>query len=121
MVILFLVTNPALAVTVASQLHATGYECFTVTGRDSCIEQLRRSKPDLLLLDIESTGASSRRVLAEIKHEEAFQSLPRFVIGPASEAHIGETYGSGADMYFTTPLDLDELLRCISLIARNRT
>ena len=78
------------------------------TGEEG-IQSLKRSRPDLILLDLNMPGLNGFEVLQLIKEDTATQTLPVivFTVSTAS-THINEAFRFGANAVINKPLTLDE-------------
>ena len=75
-------------------------------------------RPDLILLDLRLPKKNGFDVLAEIKQDPAFVSIP-VVVQTSSRAPIDihRAYGLHANCYITKPGDLDEFNRTMRVLA----
>jgi two-component system KDP operon response regulator KdpE len=84
---------------------------FTVHGSNSAGSArsgFERTQPDVVLLDIDRTGASGWRLLEEIR---GHATIPVLIISErANEDDIVAALERGADDYITKPVAFDELL-----------
>jgi len=72
---------------------------------------------DLILLDLNLPKKSGREVLAEIKSDPRFRSVPVVVLTTsAAEMDILEAYDLHANCYITKPVDLEQFERAIRSI-----
>jgi CheY-like chemotaxis protein/DnaJ-domain-containing protein 1 len=89
-----------LAELLARALKLAGYRARVVHDGDAALEQLGRSKPALVLLDILLPRRDGRSVLAEIREREATRDLPVIamsgVLRRPKQAHDLEEAGANA-------------------------
>ena len=85
-----------------------------VRGEDGFEAQ---SRPDLILLDLNLPKTTGHEVLAELKNDEDFKTIP-IVILTSSEAEIDivKSYEMYANCYITKPVDLDKFLHVVKQI-----
>ena len=100
-------------------LERSGYEVTeAVDGRDA-LEQIRSSRPDLLLLDLHMPQVDGYTVLNEIRLDRQLCELK--VVAVTASAMQGERQQGlavGFDGYLTKPLSLDVLRKKLaSLLA----
>jgi chemotaxis family two-component system response regulator Rcp1 len=69
------------------------------------------SRPDLILLDLNLPGKDGREVLAEIKADPDFWSIPVVIITSSeAEEDILKGYNAHANCYVTKPVDLERFV-----------
>jgi CheY-like chemotaxis protein len=76
-----------------------------------------RTRPDVIVLDLNLPKKDGREVLAEIKQDDDLKRIP-VVILTVSEAEedILKTYNLHANCYITKPLDLSQFMRVVQAI-----
>jgi len=88
------------------------------------LEILRRSgphadktRPDLILLDLNLPRKNGREVLEAIKADEDLKRIPVIVMTTSkAEQDISKAYNLNANCYVTKPVDLDEFLNVVRSI-----
>ncbi|BAH37527.1 MAG TPA: GGDEF domain-containing protein [Gemmatimonas aurantiaca] len=92
-------------------LQENGYEVIPANGGVSCLEQLERRSPDLLLLDILMPDADGCQLLERIKSEDRWRDLPVLMLSaqPPEEASV-KSLGLGAADFIRKPYRPKELL-----------
>ncbi len=103
-------------------LQRVGYEtCEAATGEEA-LDAARRTRPDLVLLDVHMPGLSGYEICRELRDEFGQQLPIIFVSGARTEAY--DRAGGlllGADDYVIKPFAPDELLaRVRRLVGRSR-
>lgn len=74
-------------------------------------------RPDLILLDLNLPKKDGREVLAEIKRDKVFRSIPVVVLTSSSaEQDIVKSYNLHANCYITKPVDLDQFISVVKSI-----
>ena len=93
-------------------LEEYGYSVATESNSIQLLNNLRKDKPDLLLLDIWMPVLSGDQILKQLKCDPELNSLPVIMYSASSE---GEQIAknSGADAYIDKPFDLDDLINKI--------
>ena len=75
-------------------------------------------RPGLILLDLNLPGTDGREALAMIKSESSLAAIPVIVLTTSSdERDIEICYRSGAKSYIQKPVDLEQYMRLIRLVA----
>jgi CheY-like chemotaxis protein len=86
-----------------------------------CLRQQGKFKgsprPDLILLDLNLPVKDGREVLAEIKADASFKSIPVVVLTTSkAEEDILKTYNLHANCYITKPVDLEQFVTVVRYI-----
>lgn len=113
--ILFADDSPANRELVREFLEAAGYTVIEAGNGQEALEQVRADRPDLLLLDIQMPKHDGFQVLAELRRDPQFASLP--VIALTAFAMRGDrerALEAGFDGYLTKPIDFVALRAEIS-------
>ena len=92
-------------------LKENGYDVVPASGGVSCMEQLERRAPDLLLLDILMPDADGFQLLERIKGDERWRDLPVLMLSaqPPEESSV-RSLGLGASDFIRKPYRPKELL-----------
>ena len=100
----------------AFNLEQAGFKTFTAANAEDGLEIVRRSPPDLVLLDI---GMPEMDGLDAIRQIKAVSSIPVIFV-TARRRELDEVVGLelGADDYVTKPFDLDVLIAHIKAVLR---
>ena len=100
----------------AFNLEQAGFKTFTAANAEGGLETVRRSPPDLVLLDI---GMPDMDGLDAIKQIKTMTSIPVIFV-TARRRELDEVVGLelGADDYVTKPFDLDVLIAHIKAVLR---
>ena len=74
-------------------------------------------RPDLILLDLNLPRKNGREVLAEIKADEKFKSIPVVVLTTSSaEEDILRSYNLHANCYVVKPVEFDSFVKAVQSI-----
>lgn len=74
--------------------------------------------PSLILLDLNLPKLSGKEVLRNIKNDENLRRLPVVVLTSSqAERDVSEAYNLNANCYITKPVDVNEFIRSITVIA----
>src|SRR5205085_1085086 len=73
-----------------------------------------KSKPGLILLDLNMPGLDGRRILEIIKRHECLKKIPIVILTTSDdERDIQSCYTLGANTYIQKPVDFDGLILAI--------
>ncbi|MCK4890147.1 MAG: response regulator, partial [Candidatus Aminicenantes bacterium] len=93
-----------------------GLKVITAQNGDEGIEVMRKSNPDLILLDIMMPGKDGIQILKEIKLTPGLSNTPILLLSSVDRTNIKvKGLELGADDYITKPVDKAELLARIQL------
>ena len=102
-------------------LQAEGYEVSQAGDTGQVLEQLSRSQPDLLILDVQMPGGGGVEALRAIRADPACQSLPVLLLSGSVDLEVDWASRVGADAQLTKPFRLDELRETVgSLLSRQK-
>lgn len=80
-------------------------------------EYAGRTRPDLILLDLNMPRKDGREVLAEIKADADFKRIPVVVLTTSkAEEDILKSYDLYANCYITKPVDLTQFIEVVKTI-----
>jgi CheY-like chemotaxis protein len=102
---------------VANQLHVVsdGEQAMAFLRQEG--RYAGRSRPDLLLLDLNLPRKDGREVLAEIAADPDLQNLPVVVLTTSSaESDVLAAYEAHVNAYVTKPVELDAFIRVVRSI-----
>lgn len=76
-----------------------------------------RTKPDIVLLDINLPKKNGFEVLESIKKDPELKKIPVIMLSSSSsEEHVIKSYDLNANCYVTKPVDFDEYIRAVKII-----
>ena len=103
---------------VAMALEGDGHRVETAVSGDEALERWRRSRPDLILLDVMLPGADGLEVCRAVRRED---QVPIIMLTARSDP-IDVVLGleSGADDYVTKPFETRVLLARIKAVLRRQ-
>jgi len=104
----------------AMALELEGYEVTQAANGVKLISSLHVHRPDVLLLDVNMSWIDGFELCRAVRRNEQFRGLPvLFVSARKSRADVEAGMASGADGYFTKPVDIEALLgRMRELVGR---
>lgn len=91
-------------------LEAEGYKVDTADSGKAALEQIERSLPDLVLLDVMMPDMSGYEVVRCIRESERSSLVPILLVSAHQKANLIQELASGADGFICKPIDFDELL-----------
>jgi CheY-like chemotaxis protein len=94
----------------ADVLHDGGYVVDGAVDGAEAIEQMERSRPDLVLLDLHMPGMDGWEFLAIKAGRTGLADVPVLVLSATSERGLGNAQEQGAPIYVRKPFAIDELL-----------
>ena len=118
--ILIVEDNPGLAFGLRNNLELEGYKVEVCTDGREGLEAVRRSTPDLVILDLMLPGMDGLSVLEAIRKSNG--RVPVLVLtarGEESDKVLG--LRTGADDYVTKPFGLLELIARVEALLRRTT
>src|ERR1035437_10343806 len=121
-VILVADDEDAMVLMLREALQRVHYEVVVAHNGEEAIEQLRKSPPDLVLLDVKMPKMSGFDVCRQIKSDIFLRHIPVMLL-TAQAGTTNKVTGleQGADDYLTKPFDLAELIaRIRTLLRRTR-
>lgn len=93
-------------------LSMNGYQVTSVSRGDEVMAAVKKSRPDLVMMDIWMPGRDGTENAKEIKAEPELQHLPVILLSAVSDI---ETIASSvkAEAFVKKPFDIDELMAVI--------
>lgn len=117
--ILFIDDDPLVCKLVQDVLERDGFEVIVAPDGRTGMEEARRRRPSLVLLDMTLPDMSGIDICAELKQEPATKGTPViFVTGKTEKVDVVVGLGVGADDYVTKPFDVTELKARIRAVLR---
>ena len=108
-----------LAEVVRYNLEREGYKCRCVADGTSALIELRRERPDVLILDRMLPGLSGDEVIAKLRREPETASVPVLMLtAKAEESDELVGFALGADDYVTKPFSMKLLLARVDALLR---
>jgi DNA-binding response OmpR family regulator len=102
-------------------LTKEGHTVITARDGKEALQKLKEIKPDLILLDIMMPGMSGYQVCKMIKQSNETHSITvaMLTVKADDEDKIRALENSGADWYFTKPIDVKRFARSIEWLLKN--
>jgi two-component system, OmpR family, alkaline phosphatase synthesis response regulator PhoP len=97
--------------TVRFPLEMDGYTVLVSYNGEDALQQARKEKPDLILLDIMLPKLDGYKVCRLLKFDERYKQIPILMM-TAKTQEKDKSLGmeTGADEYVTKPFDVDQLM-----------
>jgi len=113
--------DPDMVEVLKTILGGEGYNVAVATNGSECLENVSRSKPDLILLDVMMTTETEGFTVAQkLKSDKATKDIPIFMLtaiedrmGMEFVRDVGESF-LPVEEYVTKPIDPDDLIKRIS-------
>ena len=101
-------------------LDESGYTVLVATHGEAALQQVARSRPDIVLLDAVMPGMDGFEVARRLKADEATAAIPIiFMTGLTESEHVIHAFGAGVVDYVTKPVRTRELIARIESHLRN--
>jgi chemosensory pili system protein ChpA (sensor histidine kinase/response regulator) len=112
--------NEVIVKTIAVKLKSAGFQVFTATDGSEAVAQVRKEKPDLILLDLgfppDLGGVQwdGFRIMEWLRRVDESKKIPIIVItGGAGDKDKERALASGAVAFLYKPIDHEELLKLV--------
>lgn len=99
--------DPNLRELVRQQLSERGYSVRQASDGNEAISEVRKSKPELIILDVMMPGISGFDVAAVLKSDPDTRGIPIIILSIVQDTDRG--YGLGVDKYLTKPAEAEVL------------
>ncbi len=98
--------------TVRFPLEMAGYHVLVSYNGEDALNQARKEKPDLILLDLMLPKLDGYKVCRLLKFDDRYKHIPILML-TAKTQEKDKTLGmeTGANEYITKPFEMDDLLR----------
>jgi two-component system phosphate regulon response regulator PhoB len=119
--ILVIDDEPDLLELVRVNLDRSGYQVETAASGKEALERLRRSAPDLVILDLMLPDLSGTEICRQIRSDSELKRLPVIMLtAKAEEVDRVVGFELGADDYVTKPFSPRELMLRVKAVLRRR-
>ena len=120
--ILVIDDEPDLLELVRVNLHQAGYRVETAESGRRGLEQMRRSKPDLVILDLMLPDISGTELCRQVRADSELARTPIIMLtAKADEVDRVVGFELGADDYVTKPFSPRELVLRVGAVLRRKT
>lgn len=109
--VLILEDDALSAVLLQDYLKASGYQVLRLADGTKFLQTLRKYRPDLILMDVQLTNATTGLdLLQQLRDRAEFQTLPVVMVTAMAMAGDREKFlNAGATAYLSKPLDIMQL------------
>ena len=118
--ILIVEDDPDLLFATARIVRSAGYKVLTASTASQCMEIVKNSRPDLILLDVILPDADGQALCGQLKADSAPNNI--FVVlisgSKTDSSEQAEGLDSGADGYIARPITNRELLARVNAMVR---
>ncbi len=112
-------SNMKVAGEIEMLLKNAGFNYYPIASGDEGIEIAKHYHYDLIMIDLDSSSASSTEVVQRIRQEKV--ATPIIVLSKSVETqHEVDALRNGADEYVTKPFDKGALIARINVVIRRR-
>jgi chemosensory pili system protein ChpA (sensor histidine kinase/response regulator) len=99
---------------VAFFLELNGYQVVVASDGIEGLAEARKSRPDLIMLDLGMPKMDGFQMMAELRADAALKDIPIVVISAwASPKHRERAEAAGADAFITKPFELSDILAAV--------
>lgn len=100
-------------------LEEEGYEVDTLVKGLEVLTKVKKTQPDLILLDMLLSGNDGRHICKSLKADTKTKKIPILMISAHPNAKIS-AFESGADDFLPKPFEREELLKKIAYVVSER-
>jgi len=106
--------DPTIRLVLMLNLDAAGLQVEMTGDGAEVVSLARRTRPDVVVLDVVLPGADGCSVLRELRADPRTAEIPVVLLSArTSDEEIWEGWRAGADCYVTKPFDMGELLAIV--------
>jgi CheY-like chemotaxis protein len=100
---------------VSAILSNEGYEVISASSGQECLDKLKKTKPDLIVLDMMMPGMSGREVCEKIRGDNNLKSIKIIFLTVAKFSEVGKDTlkRMGVLDYINKPFENEDLVRRI--------
>ena len=114
--------EPDIRETLAYNLSQEGFKVSEFSDAESCLDEIQKKLPDLLILDLMLPGMSGLDLCKEIRSNRNLKNLAIIMLSAKGE-EVDRIVGFelGADDYVTKPFSVRELILRVKVILKKQT
>ena len=119
--VLIVEDEPNIVLSLEILLHRAGYETVSAGDGEEALELMRRTRPDVVLLDIMLPKRNGYEVCRTVKSDAALSSIPVIMLtAKGQEVEILKGLELGASAYITKPFGNAEVLEAVRAALESR-
>jgi DNA-binding response OmpR family regulator len=102
--------------TIRFPLEMEGFNVLVCYNGEDALNQARKEKPDLILLDLMLPKLDGYKVCRLLKFDERYKDIPILMLTAKTQEKdklLGKE--TGANEYITKPFDIDELMKKVNV------
>jgi CheY-like chemotaxis protein len=101
-------------------LELEGFQVDTAADGPECLEKAKRSKPDVITLDVMMPGMDGFRTAELLRADPKTRNIKIMMLSArAQQQDLKRGEAAGADAYLTKPFDPDELVAVVRRLTGN--
>ena len=109
--VLIVENDDATAKTLEQMISELGYDVQVVTSTGAAMRSVANDLPDCVIIELDMPDHPVAEICRMIKEDRSNLHVPVFVISSTpNEVQIREAFDAGADVYWSKPLGVDELV-----------
>lgn len=103
---------------VTAILTNEGYDIISASSGQECLEKLKETKPDLIILDMMMPGMSGREVCEKIRADKGLKNVKIVFLTVAKFSEVGKESLKKMKVldYINKPFDNEDLIRRIKKV-----
>ena len=116
--------EPDVAAYLAAALRANGHTPAVAHSAESGLEQLHRSRPDLICLDIMMPRESGMSMYVRLKKSDAFKKIPVVIVSGVGQdgrldfrKYVDDESVPPPERYLDKPIKVDEFIATVEQLA----
>lgn len=120
--IIVVLEDKSLAEQIGQTVGEKGFDALEVVEMTDLLEKAKKRKPDLIILDLDTTSADSVKAIKALKKDKETMNIPIVALtGQGVEEAISRAEKAGADGYLSKGFSPDSLLRSIEDIFEGKS
>lgn len=119
--VLIVEDEPHIVLSLEILLHRAGYETVSAADGEEAMELIRRTRPDVVLLDIMLPKRNGYEICRAVKSDAALASIPVIMLtAKGQEVEILKGLELGASAYIAKPFGNAEVLESVRAALESR-
>jgi len=113
--------EPLIVKVVQDLFKEEGYKVITAISGQECLEKLKKTSVDLILLDIMMPGMDGWDTCAKIKGDKKTEKIPIVFLTAKTDPVSRSMGGLASTAYITKPFDNKELKKTVESIIKSQS